>query len=63
MCSVVNVICIYFLPETSQGEIPDTIEEALKRYGTPRERKNKNIGNNEANLELVGEMKSRQSES
>ncbi len=28
----VNVGCIYFLPETSGGEIPDTIKEALQRY-------------------------------
>lgn len=28
--AIVNVVCIYFLPETSKGEIPDTIEEALE---------------------------------
>lgn len=30
--AVVNVVCIYFLPETSGGEIPDTIKEALQLY-------------------------------
>lgn len=30
--AVVNVVCIYFLPETSGGEIPDTIKEAVQLY-------------------------------
>lgn len=30
--AVVNVVCFYFLPETSGDEIPDTIKEALQRY-------------------------------
>lgn len=31
MLAMVSVVCVYFLPETGKGEIPDTIEEALER--------------------------------
>lgn len=52
LCAVVNVVCINFLPETSKGEIPDTIEEALQLYDVSL-KKNKIFEPKSSELELT----------
>lgn len=42
--AVVTVVCVYFLPETSQGEIPDTIEEAIQLCSKKKKRTIKRNG-------------------
>ncbi|KAJ6646134.1 Organic cation transporter protein, partial [Pseudolycoriella hygida] len=54
ICAIVNSVCIYFLPETSKGEIPDTIEEAIERCSI---NKKKASGKKSAEVELANVIK------
>lgn len=43
MCAIVSVVCVHFLPETSEDEIPDTIEEALQLHNMKKQNDSTNI--------------------